>query len=118
MRVTKFWRLSPSTGATSVSDATAILTRPSELLRKLSVGDGIVVAAWDHGEVVGRASAIGLVREVSTSQAEIEWKSLTFQLEPNPAGRVHWATKQFFGFADSVVARYGLRELFGRHFQS
>jgi hypothetical protein len=115
--VRKYWRLAPAAlPASSSVFEDPVLTGPVELLARLSSRDGIVLGAWDAGALLGRVSTLGVVTKVAGTTAEVDWREVDVTLRPNPAGRTHWARKQYFAFAKDVVARYMLADLFAERF--
>jgi len=117
MGIRKYWRLSP----TAIPHRSSIfvdpcLRGPLELLARLSSRDAIVLATWDAAALLGRVSALGIVTKVEPTSTDIDWREVDIFLRPNPAGRIHWARKQYFGFAKDVIARYMLADLFAERF--
>ncbi len=122
MSLKKFWRLAPVAGV----DPNTIFNSPSiappaapvELLARLAPRHGLVFASWDSSKLLGRVSALGIVTKIdaSASSAVIDWREVDITLCPNPSGRIHWARKQYFGFAPDVVVRYMLSDLFAERF--
>lgn len=92
------------------------LPGPPEFIRRLRSGEGIALGIWNDQEQIGRVSALGVCLDAKESGARIDWREVDFTLKPNPSGRTHWRSKPFFGFADSVVERYGLADLFAERF--
>lgn len=117
MNIATYWYLAsfalPASHSLFESD---VLPGPLELLRRLGLAQGVVLAKWDEQALLGRVSALGVCVERMPEAAKIDWREINITLKPNPAGRVHWRTKPCFGFADSVVDRYGLADLFGERF--
>lgn len=122
MSLKKFWRLSPLAGEdpNTIFNGSPIAPpmAPTELLARLAPRHGIVFASWNSAALVGRVSALGIVTKVdgATSSAIVDWREVDITLSPNPAGRSHWARKQYFGFAPDVVVRYMLSDLFAERF--
>lgn len=93
-----------------------LLLAPSDFLKQLKPAEGIVVGTWNEDELLGRVTALGICLERSASGARIDWREVDISLKPNPSGRTHWRTKSFFGFAGSVIERYGFADLFAERF--
>lgn len=117
MTIRKYWRLTPAAlpARSSVFEAPA-LTGPLDFLARLSIRHGIVLATWDAAAMMGHAAALGIVTKADPYSAEVDWREVDIPLRPNPSGRVHWATKQYFAFAKDVVARYMLADLYAERF--
>lgn len=117
MAIRKYWRLSSNALA---ADANVFnnsgLTGPAELLIRLSARDGIVLAHWDENGLLGRVFALGIVTKAEATTARVDWREVDISLRPNPSGRVHWRTKQYFAFAKDVIVRYTLADLFADRF--
>ena len=93
-----------------------LLTGPSDFLQKLKPAEGIVIGTWHENELLGKVTALGVCLECNASGARIDWREVEISLKPNPSGRTHWRTKSFFGFAASVIERYGFADLFAERF--
>ena len=115
----KFYRLDPShVGLTLINDATAHLDLLG-LSEKLRPQDCVVLARWDAAAQLGRVEALGIVLELTTDRtsAKIRWRLAEITLRPNPGGRQFWAKeKGWFRFADDVVRRYALVDLYAEYF--
>jgi hypothetical protein len=117
MNIKDYWYLARSS-LPSDQSPTALVehTGPSELMRRLNVGQAVLLGSWSESEQLGHVGALGVCIERTPSLARIEWREVDLKLKPNPTGRVHWRTKAFFGFADGVIDRYGLADLFAERF--
>jgi hypothetical protein len=117
MLINHYWRIAPSAlpaGALQF-DQTAI-TGPSELITRLKPASGLVLGRWSESEQIGVVSALGVCTGRTDGAAMVDWREADLRLKPNPPGRTHWRSKPFFGFAASVVDRYGLADLFAERF--
>ncbi|MCZ2408055.1 MAG: GIY-YIG nuclease family protein [Burkholderiales bacterium] len=94
----------------------ALLVEPAALLDRLTPSSATVLGHWNAQEQVGHVSALGLCLGRHAHGVRIFWREVDITLKPNPAGRTHWIHKPFFKFADAVVARYGLADLFAERF--
>lgn len=115
--IKNYWRLAPSAlpaGFLLFEDEW--LPASSELPRRLKQGHGVAFASWDEAELVGRVSALGVCVDNSSRGARMDWREVQIVLKPLPAGRTHWRNKPFFCFADAVIYRYGLADLFAERF--
>jgi len=93
-----------------------ILSGPSEFIQRLRPAEGIALGVWSDQEQIGKVTALGICLDRSSVGANIDWREVDITLRPNPAGRTHWRSKSFFGFAAAVSERYGLADLFAENF--
>lgn len=93
-----------------------LLLAPPELIRRLNSAEGLVLGTWNERELLGYVSALGVCLEISPAGARIDWREVDLPLKPNPSGRTHWRSKPFFSFADTVIERYGLADIFAERF--
>ncbi len=115
--IKNYWRVAPSSLPAGFSPfSEEWLPGPSDLLRRIQPGEGIAYGDWDGLEMVGRISALGVCLDKDDRGARMDWREVQIVLKPMPAGRTHWRSKPFFGFADSVTNRYGLADLFAERF--
>jgi hypothetical protein len=115
--IKNYWRISPNALSSGFSPFTdEWLPAPGDLLRRLQPGEGVAYADWNDEEMVGQVRALGVCLDKGQRGARIDWREVQITLRPLPAGRTHWKKKDFFGFADSVVQRYGLADLFAERF--
>lgn len=115
----KFHRLEPTDGADGAAITNdPVLRTPRNLVAKLRVNDGIVVASWDDSRSQGRVHALGLVRSVDKSMmlVIVDWRRANFTVNPSPQGRTQWTSRSDFEFADGPAARYGLQDHFSGRF--
>lgn len=89
---------------------------PEKLAAKLRAGHRIVLASWNEEQRIGRVRAFAICAHVAAQEARVQWRPAETVLRPLPPGMVHWQTKDHFRFADTVVDRYGLDDLFAEHF--
>ena len=117
MIIKNYWQLASSSllSGYSVFDQD-LLPGPPEFLRRLNPGEGIALGTWSESELLGTVTALGVCLDRTTTGARIDWREVHIPLKPNPSGRTHWRSKQFFGFADTVIERYGLADLFSERF--
>lgn len=83
----RFRRISPFIGVDpSAVLATTILDSPQDLIARLSIGDGLVLATWDSSGLVGRVAGLGVVMHVDKTRmaASVEWRHVDLTLEPSP----------------------------------
>lgn len=92
------------------------LSGPPELIQRIHPAEAIVLANWSESELLGNVLALGVCLDCSASGAKIDWREVDIRLKPNPQGRTHWRSKPCFGFADTVIERYGLADLFAERF--
>lgn len=115
--IKKYWRIDPTAFPDQFSPfSDEWLLAPSALLHRIQPAEGILYADWDEERAVGRVSAFGVCLDRNENGARIDWREVQITLKPTPAGSVHWRQKQFFSFADSVIQRYGLADLFAERF--
>lgn len=115
--IKNYWRISPPALSADFSPfKDEWLLDPVELLRRIQPGEGIVYADWDEGELLGNVKALGVCMDRGDRGARIDWREVDTIFKPLPAGRIHWRSKPFFGFADSVIQRYGLADIFAERF--
>jgi hypothetical protein len=115
--IKNYWRISPRSLPSGLSPfADEWLPAPSDLLRRLQPGEGVAYADWNDEDMIGQVRALGVCLDKGESGARMDWREVQITLKPLPAGRTHWKTKDFFGFADSVIQRYGLADLFAERF--
>lgn len=115
----KYYRLDPLATKNSSLVARSWLEAPEDLTSKLRKGDSIVLASWDQASENGIVLALGVVIDQSKvrTMAEVLWRPVEITLRPNPQGRRWWTQpKPWFAFADNVIARYTLADLFAEHF--
>lgn len=93
-----------------------VLAGPPDFIRRLRPAEGIALGTWSEGELIGRVTALGVCLDRHSSGVRIDWREVDITLKPNPTGRTHWRSKPFFGFADSVIERYALADLFAERF--
>lgn len=117
INIRNYWRLAPSGLPESFSPfSSEWLSAPIDLLRRIQPGEGIAFALWNETDLVGNVSALGVCMDKCDAGARMDWREVEIVLKPLPTGRTHWRNKPFFGFADAVVRRYGLADLFAEHF--
>lgn len=117
MKIKNYWYLAASALPLGYSPFEhEFLSMPPDLLRRLNSAQGLVLGSWNEGELIGYVSALGICLERSASGARVDWREVDLRLKPNPSGRTHWKAKQFFGFADTVIERYGFADLFAERF--
>ncbi len=117
INIKNYWRVAPSALPAGFSPFSGEwLPAPTDLLRRIQPGEGVAFAAWDEAELVGNVSALGVCLDRGDEGARMDWREVQIVLKPLPAGRTHWRSKPFFGFADSVTQRYGLADLFAERF--
>jgi hypothetical protein len=113
----QYYRISATEAILSQLNAGEAVPLPYDLVVKIKPSYGLVVANWDESELIGEVVALCLIKSVdlksSTASVDSAWATIT--LKPNPSGRRWWRT-QFFNFAESVVERYMLNDLFAEHF--
>ena len=115
--IKNYWRVSPSALPTQFSPFDdEWLVGPSDLIRRIQPGEGAAYADWDSTELVGKVGALGVCLDKTDRGARMDWREVEITLRPLPAGRTHWTSKPFFGFAASVIQRYGLADLFAERF--
>ncbi|WP_189615959.1 GIY-YIG nuclease family protein [Pigmentiphaga litoralis] len=94
----------------------ATWTIPEGLAAKLRPHHRILLASWDAAQEFGRVHAFAICEALgSDTTVYVEWAETDTILKPKPSGATHWRTKDFFKFADAVVDRYGLDDLFAEH---
>lgn len=117
MIIKNYWYLAASALPSDYSPFEQdILSAPPELMRRLNSAEGLVLGSWNEGELLGYVSALGVCLEQSAAGARVDWREVDLTLKPNPSGRTHWRSKPFFGFADTVIERYGFADLFAERF--
>lgn len=117
MIIKNYWRLGTSALPSSYAlFEQAALPGPLEFIQRLRPAEGVVLGAWDAQALVGRVSALGVCLDSNATGACIDWREVEITLKPNPSGRTHWRSKPFFGFAATVIERYGLADLFAERF--
>jgi hypothetical protein len=117
MIIKNYWRLGTSTLPSNYSPfEQSPLQGPPEFIQRLRPAEGVVLGSWDDQALVGRVSALGVCLDLNATGASIDWREVDVTLKPNPSGRTHWRSKPFFGFADTVIERYGLADLFAERF--
>lgn len=110
-----FWRLEPKRdGDITAVSGTAFLTSPTELIKRIKRGDGLVLSRWNPETREGEVHALGVVDEVKGDQAKVTWRSVRFSLRPSGHGAAQWITRNFFKFDALVANRYKLMS----HFQT
>lgn len=117
MNIKTYWQIAHTTlpqGYAPFEDEA--LPGPPALLGKLNPGSATVLGQWDAHEQVGHVRALGICLGSHARGSRIFWREADITLKPNPSGRTHWASKPFFKFADTVVTRYALADLFAEHF--
>jgi len=116
----QYYRLNPLAAELGIITETRTwLENPPSLSQKVRPGDGIVLAGWSASSENGIVEALGTVIGLSDTRtaAEVLWRPVDITLRPNPQGRRWWTQeKPWFAFADAVIARYGLDDLFAEHF--
>lgn len=117
MLIKHYWRVAPSAlpAGGAQFDQTALMG-PSGLIARLKPASGLVLGRWSESEQIGVVSALGVCTGCTDGSAMVDWREVDLRLKPNPSGRTHWRSKPFFGFAASVVDRYGLADLFAERF--
>lgn len=117
MIIKNYWRLDSSALPSNyLPFELAFLQEPQEFIHRLRPAEGVVLSVWDDQALVGRVSALGVCLDSNASGASIDWREVEVTLKPNPSGRTHWRSKAFFGFAATVIERYGLADLFAERF--
>ncbi len=117
INIKNYWRVAPSALSADFSPfSDEWLPAPIDLLRRIQPGEGVAFATWDEAELVGNVSALGVCLDKGDEGARMDWREVQIVLKPLPAGRTHWRSKPFFGFADTVIQRYGLADLFADRF--
>ena len=113
----QYWYLKHSNDQpidSGLSDPTTWLV-PLGMQSKLRPGHRIVLGSWDDTGRVGRVAAFAVCTSLRGTQATVNWSPADTALRPLPQGQRHWRTKDFFVFADSVIERYCLDDLFAEH---
>lgn len=114
---TRIWRLNPAALQGGPEQEPSRLSRPLEFIHMLRPRHGIVLGAWDAGTELGLVRALGVVRSVDMSGAEVEWRPVNLKFRPNPTGRAHWfKAKPFFEFKEPVRTQYTLDSHFSENF--
>lgn len=117
MIIKKYWQLAESfLPAGYLPFEQDLLSGPPDFLRRLKAAEGVVIGRWDQDNLIGHVLALGVCLGITEEGARIDWREVDIHLKPNPSGRIHWSSKSYFGFADSVVERYGLVDLFSERF--
>lgn len=115
--IKNYWRVAPTALPHDYTPfETEWLPAPSDLLLRIQPGDGVIFAHWDESDLVGQATALGVCLDKGERGAKMDWREVHTILKPLPSGRTHWRSKPFFGFADTVILRYGLADLFAERF--
>jgi hypothetical protein len=115
--IKNYWRVSPSALPAGFSPLDEEwLVAPTEMICRLKPGEGAAYASWDDAEMIGNVTALGVCLDKTERGARMDWREVQITLRPLPAGRTHWRNKLFFGFADTVIQRYGLADLFAERF--
>lgn len=109
-----FWRFDPEDRTEPASVTKSMdLKVPGELLAKLRLLDGIVIATWEPDLEHGRVHALGIVQEfIEGGSVLVDWRRANFTLRPSGQGAVQWQKRRFFEFVDVVAARYRLMDHF------
>lgn len=114
-----YWRVAISApeDAERMLAESMLYTDPG-LYQKLRRGHRILLSCWLPDEQIGRVIAVGVVLSTNSRDvvAHMNWRPSDTTLRPNPAGRRFWSDRPYFRFANTVVARYMLDDLFEEHF--
>jgi hypothetical protein len=113
----QYFRIATNNAILSQLNAGEAVPIPYEMMAKIKPNHGLVVADWNENELVGEVVALCVIKSVDlkTSTVSVDSAWVTITLKPNPSGR-RWWRNPFFNFAESVVERYMLNDLFEEHF--
>jgi hypothetical protein len=111
----KYWRI-----AKTIAELGSAPTREFELPDALTnqtvppkAGDGLLLADYDPNTTTGRVKYIGIIRNVTSRTAAVDWLETNSEIwVDTAAGRGYWSAKPGFRFAANKVAGYGLHQLF------
>ena len=115
--IKNYWRVSPAALPVGFSPLDEEwLAAPVEMILRLRPGHGVAYASWDDAKMVGHVTSLGVCLEKTDRGARMDWREVQITLIPSLSGQVHWRSKPFFRFAETVVHRYCLADLFAERF--
>lgn len=117
----RFFRLNYSNDAVleAMVESGNVICNDQDLALSIRIGDAILLARFDERNQAGEIRAIGMVRNVPGGNCSslVDWVRVNQTVHPSAQGMRFWRqAKPFFVFAESVVGRYGLRELCHKYF--
>ena len=115
----RYWRVAKSLDELDRAPL-AEFALPSSLMEQTApptIGDGILLAHYDHNTQTGLVRYVGLIRSRNPRSITVDWLPTMNEIwVDTPAGRGNWNTKPGFKFDKKKVTGYGLHQLFADTF--